>query len=166
MRPDRVQVLVQGFVAGLIAYAAVVLFFLVVNLIAGRSPFHTAAALGSALFYGLREPARLAIEPGPVLAYNGVHMLVSLGAGTIAAWLLFETERHHFIWYFVLFVFLMGFVYSLVLIGIVSAEIAHVLPWGSVLAGNVVWVIALGSYLWFQHRGLVRELREEQESEA
>lgn len=164
MKPDRAQVLTQGLVAGLVSYAAVVLFFIVANLVAGRSPFHTAAALGSALFYGLSDPARLVIEPGPVLAMNGLHLVLSLAVGTVAAWLLFETERHHFIWYFVLFIFLAGFVYSLLAIGILGAEIAHVIPWWSVLAGNVVWMLSLGSYLWLQHRGLVAALKREQES--
>jgi hypothetical protein len=155
---------VQGLVAGVVGYAAVALFFLLLNVIAGQSPFFTAAALGSSLFYGLGDTAQLAIEPGPVLAFNGVHLLLSLVAGTIAAWLLFETERHHFIWYFVFFVFLAAFVYSLVVVGIVGAEILQVISWWSVLAANVIWVFALGSYLWFQHRGLMKSLDEEQES--
>jgi hypothetical protein len=95
MKPDRAQVLTQGLVAGLVGYAAVVLFFIVANLVAGRSPFHTAAALGSALFHGLSDPARLVIEPGPVLAMNGLHLVLSLAVGTVVAWLLSETERHH-----------------------------------------------------------------------
>ncbi|NIR45652.1 MAG: hypothetical protein GWN99_14730 [Gemmatimonadetes bacterium] len=164
MKPERAQVFAQGLVAGLIAYAAVAVFFLLVNVVAGRSPFHTAAALGEALFYGLEDPTRITIEPGPVLAYNGLHLIVSLLAGTIAAWLFFETERHHWLWYFVFFVFIAGFVFSLVFVGAVSVEIAGLVPWWSVAVANVVWVVGLVSYLWYQHRGLVRELMEEQES--
>ncbi len=164
MKPERAQVLTQGLIAGFIAYAAVVVFFAVANLVTGRSPFHTAAALGSTLFYGLQDPSQLAIEPGPVLAYNGVHLLLSLLVGTIAAWLIFETERHHFLWYFVLFIFMAFFLYSLLAIGIIGAEIAHVLPWWSVLTANVIWVASLGAYLWLQHRGLMGQLQREQES--
>lgn len=163
MRPDRAQVLTQGLIAGFVGYAAVVVFFALANLIAGRSPFHTAAALGSSLFYGLRDPALLTIEPGPVLAYNGVHLILSLIIGTIGAWLIFEIERHHFLWYFVGFIFLAGFIYSLVAIGIISAEIAHVLPWWSVLAANLIWVGSLGIYLWLQHRDLMAAIKHEQE---
>ena len=164
MKPEREEVLVQGLIAGVVGYAAVALFFLLLNVIVGRSPFYTAAALGSTLFYGMGDLTQLAIEPGPVLAFNGVHLFLSLLAGTIAAWLLYETERHHFIWYFVLFVFLAAFVYSLLVVGIVGAEIAHVISWWAVLAANVIWMLALGSYLWFQHRGLMRSLGKEQES--
>ena len=164
MKPERAQWLTQGLIAGLIGYAAVAVFFLLVNVIGGRSPFHTAAALGSVLFYGLQDPANLVIEPGPVIAYNGLHLILSIVAATVAAWLLFETERHHFIWYFVFFVFLAGFVYSLVLIGVVGAEISHIVPWWSVLAANVIWLLSLGCYLWYQHRSLIGALRREQES--
>ncbi len=164
MKPERAQVFTQGLVAGLIAYAAVALFFLLVNVIAGRSPFYTAAALGEVLFYGLEDPTSIVIEPGPVLAYNGVHLIVSLIAGTIGAWLFFETERHHWLWYFVFFVFIAGFVYSLVFVGVVSAETSEIVPWWSVAVATVIWVVALGSYLWYQHRGLIRELMEEQQS--
>jgi hypothetical protein len=164
MKADRAQWLTQGLVAGLVSYAAVAVFFLVINVISGRSAFHTAAALGSTLFYGLQDPANLVIEPGPVLAYNGVHLILSIVAGTIASWLLFETERHHFLWYFVFFIFLAGFMYSSVLIGVVGAEISHIVPWWSVLVANVIWLAALISYLWLQHRSLISALKTEQES--
>jgi hypothetical protein len=164
MRPERAQVLTQGLVAGFVGYAAVVAFISLANLVSGRPVFHTAAALGTTLFYGLSDPTALAIEPGPVLAYNGIHLTLSLAAGIVAAWLLFETERHHFIWYFVLFIFVAGFLFSLLAIGIVGAEIAHLVPWWSVVAANLVWAVALGGYLWYQHRGLLARLSEEQES--
>lgn len=164
MKPERAQVLTQGLIAGVVSYAAVAIFFFLVNVLAGRSPFFTAAALGSALFYGVGDLTRLAIEPGPILAFNGVHLLLSLMAGTIAAWLVYETEQHHFLWYFVFFVFLAAFVYSLVVVGIVGAEMAHVIPWWAVLIANAIWMGSLGCYLWFQHRGLFQTLDEEQKS--
>ncbi len=61
------------------------------------------------------------------------------------------------------FIFLAGFIYSLVAIGIISAEIAHVLPWWSVLAANLIWVGSLGIYLWLQHRDLMAAIKHEQE---
>jgi hypothetical protein len=164
MKPERAQVLTQGLVAGFVGYAAVVAFVSLADLFSGRPIFHTAAALGTTLFYGLEDPATLVIAPGPVLAYNGIHLALSLAAGTVAAWLLFETERHHFIWYFVLFVFFAGFLFSLLAIGIVGAEIAHLVPWWSIVVANLTWAAALGGYLWYQHRGLLARLDQEQES--
>jgi len=166
MRPDRAQVLTHGLVAGFIGYAAVVIFFAIVNLIGGRSPFHTAAALGSALFYGTVDPAALTVQPGPVLAYNGVHLAISLAAGMGSAFLLFEAERHHFAWYFIFFLFLAGFVYVLLAVGAVGAEIAHVIPWWFALSGTLVWVAGMGVYLWTQHRDLLKTLAQESEMEV
>ena len=51
------QVLHEGFIAGLIGAAAVALWFLVVDVIAGR-PFFTPAMLGSAVFWGCTTPPR------------------------------------------------------------------------------------------------------------
>lgn len=164
MKPQRSEVLAQGLIAGLLGYIAVVLFFVVVNVIGGRSPFHTAAVLGSTLFYGLPDPTQVAIEPGPILAYNGVHMLLSLILGTVGAWLLYETERHHFVWYFAFFIFLAGFILAIVFVGVVGAEITHALPWWSVVLANVVWAAVMGGYLWFMHRGLLAEIRAEEEA--
>ncbi len=155
----------QGLIAGLAAYAAVVIFFAVVNIVAGRSPFHTAAALGSALFYGVRDPADMILAPGPVLAYNGVHLIGSLLVGMAVAWLFYEIERYHFLWYIVFFLLLIVFMYSLVFMGMIAAEMARAVPWGLVVAGTVVWTAALGGCLWLQHRALMAQLRREQEME-
>jgi hypothetical protein len=154
----RSEVLIQGLIAGLIAYASVILFYLIVNLAAGRSPFYTPAALGSILFYGARDPSQIVIEPATVLAYNGVHLVVSLLIGTAGAFLAFETERHHGLWYLSLFVLIAGFVYGLVAVGALGAEIAHVVPWWSVVGANLTWVLGVGGYLGWMHRALLREL--------
>jgi hypothetical protein len=68
------------------------------------------------------------------------------------------------LWYFVFFIFLAGFMYSSVLIGVVGAEISHIVPWWSVITANVIWLAALVSYLWFHHRSLISALSQEQES--
>ncbi len=164
MATERGQVLRQGFIAGVIGYAAVVLFFILVNLVEGRSPFHTVALLGSSLFYGLEDARRLVIEPGPILAYNGIHLLVSLVAGTVSAWVVYEVERHHFLWYFALIALIAGFLYSLVVVGLLGAELSEALPWWLVAFANLVWVGSMGLYLWRAHPGLLREIAEEQES--
>jgi hypothetical protein len=93
MKPERIQVYAQGLVAGLIGYAMVAIVMAIANVILGRSPFHTAALLGSTMFYGLDDPSRLTIWAGPVLAYNGFHLLIFLGLGVVAAWFAHFAER-------------------------------------------------------------------------
>jgi len=81
-----------GWLAGLLGAAVVALFFLGLDLMAGR-PLWTPTALGSALFLG--EP--VAADAPPVLAlvagYTAVHLGVFAGFGLIAAALLSVRHR-------------------------------------------------------------------------
>jgi hypothetical protein len=87
------DVILHGVAAGLIGYATVALFFFIADPVGGRPLFFTPALLGGALFFGLRDPAGLEIGPGPVLAYNGTHVLVFLLLGFVAAWFTRLSER-------------------------------------------------------------------------
>lgn len=99
-----------GLVAGLIGYGTVVLFFAALNLIEGRSPFYTAALLGSALFQGLDDPTAVQVAAQPVLAYNAFHLLVFLAAGFLASWLVTLAERYPSFQYLALvFLLVLGF---------------------------------------------------------
>ena len=164
MKPERGQVMVQGLVAGLIGYATVALLFLLVDVLAARPLFYTAALLGSSLFYGLKDARELAIEVGPIIAYNGLHLVLFLVIGQIAAWLMFEVERHHNLAYFVFFLFLGGFIYGMLFVGVLGAEMTHVISWWGVVLANLAWIVTMGSYLILTHRSLMSELREEQQA--
>ncbi len=78
------RVLTAGMWAGLIGYGTVVRFFVAVSVFTGRPVFYIPALFGATIFYGLEDPAALAILPGPVLTYNIVHLLVFLVLGTFA----------------------------------------------------------------------------------
>jgi hypothetical protein len=162
MKPDSSRVVVEGLVTGLIGYVTVVLLFIVVNLVAGRAPFHTAGLLGSVLFFGLRDPGQLVLEPGPIIAYNGVHMVVSLLIGLGAAWLVFQAEKYRPLWYAVFFIFLAGFIYSVALMGVFAVEVAHVLSWASIILANLAAGITAGGYLWWRHSTLLAAVGEDE----
>ena len=86
-------ILSGGLFSGLIGYGTVVVVVSLLNVVRGESPFHTAAMLGSALFYGLDDPSALTIEAGPVLAFNMVHVLSFLAMGMFASWLISLAEK-------------------------------------------------------------------------
>ena len=159
MKPERTEVFAQGLVAGLAGYATVAVFFAIVNLIAGRSVFHTAALLGSALFYGLRDPAQLVIAPGPVLSYNGLHLVIFLCLGTIAAWLAYLAEKGPELWYVgaVAFIFMAfhTFGFFLALTQPVRAALA---PWLMLAAGGI-GCAAMAAYLVWVHPRIRWEMR-------
>jgi hypothetical protein len=161
MKPERTRVVAEGLVTGLIGYVTVVLLFMVVNLFAGRPVFYTAGVLGSVLFFGVRDPAQAVLGPGPVIAYNGIHMLVSMAIGLGAAWLVFQAEKHRPLWYVVFFIFLAGFIYSVVVMGVFAAEIVHVLSWPTIVLANVAAGVAAGWYLWWRHSRILTDVWQE-----
>src|SRR3989442_4357364 len=85
------RILREGFIAGLIGAGAVALWFLVVDTIAGR-PFFTPAMLGSAVFWGVHDPALVVIEYSRIIGYTMIHVSAFLIVGTVSAVLAAEVE--------------------------------------------------------------------------
>ena len=153
--------LVEGLLAGALGYAAVALFFALLNAVTGVSPFRTALLIGQAVGAGAPGPGETA---GIVLAANGIHLLLSLVLGVMAAWLLLEVERHHGLWPVVLMVFLAGFLAMVVLSGVVGVEMTRVATWGEVTAAATVFASAVGGFLGWRHRALGLEISREMEA--
>ncbi|MBE0592481.1 MAG: hypothetical protein IH616_08785 [Gemmatimonadales bacterium] len=151
MRTETKLMLRGGLFAGLLGYGTVVVVFAVVNLLGGRSPFYTPAMLGSAMFYGLRDPATLVVAPGPVLAYNMVHVLAFLVLGMLAAWLVTVSERYPVARYLALFVlvFVGGHVYAGLLI--FAEPLLRGSAWLVIAVASVASAAAMGWYLLRLH---------------
>jgi len=160
MRAQTRLVLSGGLAAGLIGYATVVGVMAALNVILGRSPFYTAALFGSALFYGLRDPATLIVAPGPVLSYNMAHMVAFLALGTGASWLVTLAERNPSAQYFVLVLLLfVGFhVYGALLL--FAQPLLGASAWWEIGVGSLAAAVLMGLYLWVGHPVLRRELRD------
>lgn len=154
MRTRGQQVFGEGLFTGIIGYAVVVAFFAVENLLAGRSPFHTAAALGAPLVAGV-PPEQEAVAA--IFAYNGLHLLVFVLVGIVAAWIVTEMERHPVLWYLGFFAFIMGFAYDLVLM-LMMVGPAGGPGWVSILAANGLAALGMGIYLWSVHPDLWEEI--------
>jgi len=90
MRENTARVATEGLVAGLLGYLTVSLTMGAIDLLSGRSVFRTAALLGKPLVGGV--PGTDAITPDAILAYNGVHLLVFLALGFVAAFVVYELE--------------------------------------------------------------------------
>lgn len=160
MSPDRSRMLWQGMLAGLIGYFTVVMSFAVGNALSGHSIFYTPALLGGAVFYGIRDLASVVVWPGPVLAYNGLHMIVFLALGMLASGLAQFAERGPHLWYvgIVFYAFvafhLMGAVFLLP-----AALRNEMLGWGTLLSG-VAASLAMALFLLWMHPGLRAEMRD------
>ncbi len=165
MKSTTVEIYSEGLIAGLIGYACTALFFIVTNVLEGRSPFHTAALLGGALFYGLRDPSQVVIWPGVVLAYNGLHLFVFLLLGMLAAWLAYLSERGPEFWYIglILFIFVLFHVYGVV--QMFSEAFRATIPIWVSFGGTFVASIAMAVYLIWARPRLRREIQEFREDE-
>jgi hypothetical protein len=137
----------EGFIAGLILYGIVALFFVVANLAVGYPPFQTAALLGTPL---LRDPG--ADPTGAILAFNGIHLAGSILLGFAAAILTAAVERLRRAWYVFFFVFIAGSILAIVALGVLAAEMSHVLPWSWVALAHLLGAGAVATYLGWAHR--------------
>lgn len=159
MRTQTRNVLIGGLWAGLIGYGAVVIVIALLNVLAGRSPFYTAALFGSALFYHLQNPAVLTIAPGPVLAYNMVHMLAFLVIGYVASWLVGVAERFPAATYFILVLFLFVAFHVYFAMALLARPLLGEIAWWHIAAGSFAAAVGMGWYLFTAHPLLRRELR-------
>jgi hypothetical protein len=158
MRSETKLVLSGGVFAGLIGYATVVILFAVINVAGGRSPFHTPAMFGSALFYGLEDPGAVDVAAGPVLAYNMIHVVAFLLLGFLGSSLASLAERIPSARFAVLFVllFVAGHLYAALLI--FAQPLLTGAVWLQVGFVSLAAAVAMGWYLLALHPALKGDL--------
>ena len=152
------RVLCEGFVAGLIGAGAVALWFLIVDAVAGR-PFFTPAMLGSAVFWGVRDPALVVIEYSRIIGYTMIHVSAFIVVGGVAAALAAEVEVAPPTLYF-LVVFFAVFEFGFyVTVAIIAQPLLGSLAWWNVAIGNAIAAYGMGYYLWREHPKIKEALR-------
>lgn len=158
MTEESRRLLREGIMAGILGYASVVALFIVLNLMDGRPLFETPFLLGSALLGDrLDQPGIY----GPILAYNGLHLVVSLALGTVASFMAQRAETDHELGSgLVFFVLAMGG-WVPIFFGAITVEYLQVLSWMEVVAGSAVGGGATLGYLAWSHRPLVEALFDE-----
>jgi hypothetical protein len=153
-RTSRLGVIQEGILCGIIGAAALALWFLIVDILAGE-PLRTPAALGAGLFRGDRAAEFVGIPEGAVglvLAYTVFHFAVFIVAGVILSHVAAMLEREPavvLVAFFALFVFFefSYFVYAIAFVQRVISEIS--LP--ALLVGNLVAVASMGGFLYTRH---------------
>ncbi len=155
MKPDRARVLSEGLITGLLGYVVVVLFYGLLNLVTGLSFFSTAARLGA----GLASPESSGAV-GAVLAFNGLHVVVFLVVGLLAAWLVMQMEKHPSFFILALFIGVAGLFAVMAAFLSFASRSGVELPIGSVFAANLLAGVAMGGYLLKVHPRLWAEIRD------
>lgn len=152
----------EGFVVGLIAYAAVAAFYAFFDLLAARGSLYTLNLLGKAVFKGLRDPAVLQgpIQPDPLgmAWYNALHFGLSLLIGFTVTRLVVQSERRPEHARLAGLTIITGFVVTILAVGLLTTPIRPLLPWWSIVVANALAVLLAGSYLIKKHPGVYRRL--------
>jgi len=152
----------EGLAVGLIAYVAVAAFYAVFDLLAARGALYTLDLLGKVVFRRLRDPAVLQLpfqyDLGAMAWYNGLHLEISLVIGFVVTGLVAHAERRPERAHLVGLIIVMGFVVTILGVGLLTSPVRSVLPWWSVVAANALSVLLAGWYLVHQHPGLWRRL--------
>ena len=153
------QVILDGFVAGLLGYAAVVLLFAFLNVASLQGVFHTPELLGRALLGGVTDGGS---GPGsalaPVLAFNGLHLLISLALGLGVSALAERAEDDHALGFGLVFGIIAVGGFVPIFVGAITVELFGAITWRDVLAGSFAGALGTLGYVAWVHRDLVRAL--------
>ena len=87
----RFPVLFEGLATGLVGAAAVAIWFLVVDLLAG-APLHTPAALGSAVLLGAASASEIELNVGVMAVYSILHLAAFVAVGLAFSLLVQQLE--------------------------------------------------------------------------
>lgn len=154
----------EGCITGLIAYAAVAVFYAAFDLAAARGVLFTVNQLGQ---FMLRGPAELAFDAGltpisaaAIVAYSAVHLVASIAIGVLVCRLVFEAELQPVQAQSALLFIVAGFAGTIALVGIVSTPIRAVLPWWSIIAANALAVLVAGTVMIRRHPGFLSRMTE------
>lgn len=165
MKPMR-AILQQGFIAGVLGYITVALSSAAMNLLSGHSPFYTVEALARGVFGTGAGPSVPATSIGPVIAYNGLHLLVFLVLGWVAAALISEVELHPRIWYMAFFIFLAGFLFTYASMLVLTVELTRTFPALQIVVANLLAAGVMGVYLARLHPALAATIRQRGDPEV
>src|SRR5215475_12975734 len=156
----RAMVFLDGLIAGIIGAAIIAIWFLFLDAVI-RLPFYTPTVLGEGLFL---SPQDLTLAEGEqaslklTLMYTGVHGLVFVVLGVIAAVFLLLTRKKLNLGLWILLIFMIlefGFVGT----AFVFAEpVLHELAWPMVLIGNFLAAAGMACYFRLRQPNLIAGL--------
>lgn len=149
----------QGIAAGVLGGTAVAVWFLVVDTVL-RDPLYTPAALGTLLFRGGGGPENVVVAPGTVLGYTLVHYAAFLLFGVILSGITEQVERHPPLVFGLLLLFVVFELFFVAMVAVLGSWILEALAWWSVLLGNLLAAVTMGTYMWRVHPELRRRLRD------
>ncbi|MDH3224822.1 MAG: hypothetical protein OEO23_13970 [Gemmatimonadota bacterium] len=153
----------QGLIVGLIGYGAVAAFYTLFDVLAARGAGFTLGLMGKVVFRGARDPALLQLPPVPdlaaMIAYNFLHLAVSLAVGLFVAGLVARVEDKPRLGYPVLFLLAAGYLITIFGVGALVEGFTPLVPWWTLVLVNTLAAAAGAAYLARAHPGLFERVR-------
>lgn len=156
---NRYPLLGEGLATGMIGAAAVAIWFLLVDIVAGR-PFHTPAALGSALWLGAESEAEVRTTAGLVAGYTVVHVGAFAAAGFVLSLAATYLERAPSRALVVALALLLLEALTLAILLLTASWVLSSVGLWAISSANVVAVIAMAWWLSRTHGALPERLRQ------
>jgi hypothetical protein len=149
----------ESFITGTLGALTVAVWFLILDLLAGR-PLATPSVLGQVILFGKTEPVLSPIVWPAVLSYTSMHFTAFLIFGMLVTWLVFQADRNGL----ALFgLFMLTVAFEVFFWGVVTALSlgTTLFPAWSVLTANALAVAVMSGYLISRHPALRRRLARE-----
>lgn len=154
----------EGIYAGLLGAFAVMLWFLLLDVIYSRA-FFTPAALGSALFLGARGIGEVAMNPLTIGGYTATHLFAFMLAGLGASAMVEGARRQPPLLLGTVLFFVTLEVLFIGLMAIVAAWLLDAIQWWTIVVGNLIAAAIMGGYLLHEHPELRESLSHDLEEE-
>lgn len=152
----------DGVIVGLIAYAAVAVFYSGFDLLASRGTLFTVNLLGQGLFKGLRDPSVLQfpvpVDQQVVFWYNAVHLVLSLAIGLFVLRLVQRAEESPSRAGLMAGLIVTGFAVTVAVVGRLTEPMRALLPWWSIVVANGAATVCAAAYLLKTRPGLWRRM--------
>ncbi len=145
------EILLDGLFTGMLGALAVALWFLLVDVAAGRA-LYTPALLGTVLLHGGAVAAQgVNVAPLEVVAYTAFHFLVFIVFGIGLSYLMTLFEQFPIVGFLLLVLFLSLQLLFFVLDLALGAQLIGRLRAWTVVVGNLLAAGVMAWYLWKRH---------------
>lgn len=140
-------IIADGLMTGTVGAAAIALWFLVIDALAGR-PLFTPAALGSVILLGAQSSNDVHLAVGIVVAHTCIHLLAFFGVGVAIEWGARQLERFPSFWLVALIAVIVLDVLFVGVVGSLALWVLGAVGLWSVVIGNLIAVSAMGYRVW------------------
>ena len=159
------DIVLDGLFTGMIGALAVALWFLVLDLFAGR-PLYTPALLGTLLLHGGEAARQTIVAPLEIAAYTAFHFVAFILVGLALSWMMTLFERFPIMFFVILVLFVclqLPFFGLNVALGLQLSGQLH--PW-TVVVANILAATGMALYQWKRHPGVLKNVEKLWEDSA